>query len=66
MKIKEYIPSLYIHYAEIGEDSDRRNYIVSNEKIKKKGFVARRSIDEGIQQLIKAYKMLPEGNFYNA
>lgn len=66
LKIKEHVPSLYIHYAEVGSDPDRRNYIVSNEKIKRKGFAARRSLDEGIQQLLKAYRMLPRGNFRNA
>jgi nucleoside-diphosphate-sugar epimerase len=65
-KIKEYVPSLYIHYAEVGSDPDKRNYIVSNDKIKQKGFEAKRSLDEGIQQLIKAYKMLPKGNYRNA
>lgn len=66
LKIKEYVPSLYIHYAEVGSDPDRRNYIVSNAKINRKGFVARCWLDEGIQQLIKAYQMLPGGNFRNA
>lgn len=66
LKIKEHVPSLYIHFAEVGSDPDKRNYIVSNAKISRKGFVARRSLDEGIQQLIKAYQMLPEGNFRNA
>ena len=66
LKIKAHLPSLYIHYAEIGSDPDRRNYIVSNEKIRWKGFVASRSLDEGIQQLIRAYRMLPKGNLRNA
>lgn len=66
LKIKEHVPSLYIHYAEIGSDSDRRNYIVSNEKINLKGFVARRSLDEGIEHLLNAYRMLPRGNWRNA
>jgi nucleoside-diphosphate-sugar epimerase len=66
MKIKDYVPSLYIHYAEVGSDPDRRNYIVSNEKIKQKGFVACRSLDEGIQQLLKVWRMLPRGTFRNA
>jgi nucleoside-diphosphate-sugar epimerase len=65
-KIKEHIPSLYIHFAEIGSDPDRRNYIVSNDKIRRKGFMACHSIDEGIAQLLKAYRMLPTGNFRNA
>lgn len=65
-KIREHISNLYIHYAEIGSDPDKRNYIVSNEKIRKMGFAAQHSLDEGIQQLIKLYRILPGGNFYNA
>lgn len=65
-KIKEYVPSLYIHYAEVGFDPDKRNYIVSNDKIKQKGFEARHSLDEGIQQLMKAYQILPKGSYRNA
>ena len=66
LKIKEYVPSLYIHYAEVGSDPDRRNYVVSNEKIKQKGFIASRSLDEGIQQLMKVCQMLVRENFRNA
>lgn len=66
LKIKEHVPALYIHYAETGSDPDRRNYIVSNEKIGRKGFVARHSLDEGIKQLLKTYRMLPIGDWRNA
>jgi len=65
-KIKEHIPSLYIHYSEIGCDPDKRNYIVSNDKIMSKGFKAKWSIDYGIKELIKGYKMIPKGKFCNA
>lgn len=65
IKIKEYVPSLYIHYAEVGSDPDRRNYIISNEKINRKGFTAHSSLDEGIKQLLKAYQMLPRGTHRN-
>ncbi len=64
-KIKEYIPQFYIHYAEVGSDPDKRNYIVSNEKIKKKGFEATHSLDEGIKQLITTYQMFPRGRYAN-
>lgn len=64
-KIKEYVPSLYIHYAEIGADPDKRNYIVSNDKINQKGFFAKHSLDEGIQQLLKLYSLLPPDSFHN-
>ena len=65
LKIKQHVPGLYVHYGKIGSDPDKRNYVVSNEKLRNKGFVARHSLDEGIKQLLKAYSMLPRGNFYN-
>jgi nucleoside-diphosphate-sugar epimerase len=65
-KIKEYVPSLYVHYAEVGSDPDRRNYIVSNDKINRHGCAATRSLDQGIQQLLKAYRMLPRPSHRNA
>ncbi len=57
-KIKEYVPRLQIQYAEVDSDPDKRNYIVSTEKINRKGFTAKRSLDQGIQELIKAYRLL--------
>ncbi|MBM4438408.1 MAG: hypothetical protein FJ029_14540 [Actinobacteria bacterium] len=57
LAIKKHVPRLYIHAAEVGEDPDKRNYIVSNDKIKAQGFEARHSLDEGIEQLLKAYRM---------
>jgi len=66
LKIKHYVPDFYIHAADVGSDPDKRNYIVSNEKIKRKGFVAVHSIDEGIQQLLKAYRMMPPNGFANS
>ena len=52
----------YLHYAEIGKDEDQRNYEVSYEKIKSKGFAPKISIDQGIDELIKTSKLL---NIYN-
>ena len=58
LKIKEYVPEFYLHFAEVGEDPDKRNYIVSNRRLREAGFEARRSLDEGIQELLKGYRML--------
>ena len=64
-KVKQYVPNLYVDFAQIGCDPDKRNYIVSNEKLRKAGFAARRTLDDGIVELIKGYRMLarnPLGN----
>jgi len=66
MKIKEHIPGFFIHYADIGSDLDKRNYIVSNLRLREAGFEARRSLDQGIRELIKGYRMLGRELFRNA
>jgi nucleoside-diphosphate-sugar epimerase len=65
LKIKEYVPELYIHFAEIGSDPDKRNYIVSNQRLRGAGFEAKRSLDFGIQELMKGYKMLARAEMKN-
>jgi nucleoside-diphosphate-sugar epimerase len=57
-KVKTYVPNFYIHYSEIGSDPDKRNYIVSNQRLREAGFEAKRSLDQGILELLQAYRML--------
>ena len=64
-KIKEYVPELYIHSAEIGEDPDKRDYIVSNEKIESLGWNPDYTLDDGILELIKGYKIIRPNRFVN-
>jgi nucleoside-diphosphate-sugar epimerase len=64
-KIQEYVPKFYVHYSEVGSDPDKRNYIVSNQRLREAGFEARRSLDEGISELIKGYRMIGRGQFGN-
>ncbi len=58
LKIKEYVPEFYIHFARIGSDPDKRNYIVSNQRLREAGFEAKRSLDDGVRELLKGYRML--------
>jgi nucleoside-diphosphate-sugar epimerase len=62
-KVKEYVPNLVIIEEQFKEDFDKRNYVVSNEKLEKTGWYCDYSIDAGIQELLSAYKMI--SNFKN-
>ena len=62
-KIKEYVPNLVIIEEQFKEDFDKRNYVVSNEKLEKTGWSCDFSLDAGIQELLKAYEMI--SNFKN-
>ena len=64
-RIKKYLPNFSIHCAEIGEDPDKRDYIVSNKKILSTGWKTQWSLDDGIQQLIKCYKLLQTNSYTN-
>ncbi len=56
--IKQKIPDVYFHYAEIGEDLDKRNYQVSYNKINKLGFDVSITIEDGIEELKKCITLI--------
>ena len=64
-KIKEYIPEFFIHCAPVGEDPDKRDYLVSNEKLEGLGWKPNFDLDMGIKELLKAYRMLKVNAFSN-
>jgi nucleoside-diphosphate-sugar epimerase len=66
LKVKQYVPKFYIHFAPIGQDPDKRNYVVSNQRLRHAGFAARRSLDDGIRELLKGYAMTGLGMYRNA
>jgi nucleoside-diphosphate-sugar epimerase len=57
LEVKKQVPSFYLHFAPIGQDPDKRNYIVSSQRLKEAGFVASRSLQAGIRELLKGYRM---------
>jgi nucleoside-diphosphate-sugar epimerase len=64
--VQKYISNFYIHFAPIGQDPDKRNYIVSSDRLRQTGFEAKRTLDDGIQELIKGYRMMGRPLFKNA
>jgi nucleoside-diphosphate-sugar epimerase len=64
-KIKAHVPRFTIMEAEIGEDPDKRDYLVSNEKIEKTGWKPQYGLDAGITELVKGYRMLKNSLYTN-
>lgn len=64
-EIKKQIPEFNIISSKTGKDPDQRDYLVSNEKLEALGWKPEHSLSDGIEELIKGYKILPEGNFGN-
>ena len=63
--IQKQIPKFIFIDEQIGKDPDQRNYIVSNEKIQSTGFETEFSLDRGIEELIKGYKMIKNSLYGN-
>ena len=64
-EIKKQVPDFYFVEAEVGEDPDKRNYIVSNAKIEATGFKPDVSLQAGIAELIKGYQVIRRNQFSN-
>ena len=64
-EIKKQVPDFYFTEAKIGEDPDKRDYIVSNAKIEKMGFVPDYSLQQSIADLIKGYQIIKRNQFAN-
>lgn len=61
-EVKRQFPRTYVHYAEVGEDPDKRDYAVSYAKIRKHGFETTYSLEEGVSELLRA---LPSVKIHN-
>ena len=63
--IKQLVPDFVIKTEDFASDPDKRNYIVSNEKIESTGFETQFDLDHGISELIKGYTMIKNNRFGN-
>jgi nucleoside-diphosphate-sugar epimerase len=57
-RIKLQIPDFQYLEAPVGEDPDKRDYIVSNSRIEATGYAPAYSLDTGITELIKGFRMI--------
>ncbi len=64
-EIKQQVPGFVYMEAPIGEDPDKRDYIVSNERIESTGFMPEHSLQQGIAELLKGYQILRNERYTN-
>jgi nucleoside-diphosphate-sugar epimerase len=64
-RIQTQIPDFVFVDAPIGKDPDQRNYIVSNAKIEATGFTPKYSLEAGIRELAKGYRMIRNARYGN-
>ena len=65
-EIRRQVPDFVITESAVGKDPDQRNYIVSNEKIERTGYRPQVSIQKGIAELIKGFRIVRRDQFSNA
>jgi nucleoside-diphosphate-sugar epimerase len=63
--IKQFVPDFHILESTLGEDPDKRDYIVSNEKLESLGWAPKHSLEMGIEELLKTYKFLVVNPYRN-
>jgi len=63
--IQKHLPKFVFLEAPIGEDPDKRDYIVSNARIAATGYKPEWSLDRGIQELIKGFTILRNSIYSN-
>lgn len=48
----------YVHYADVGEDADKRNYVVSYKKLNSLGYKTSIAVEQGIDELVHGFQVI--------
>ena len=63
LAIQKVLPDTAIIESEIGSDPDKRDYIVSNDKIEALGWKPKYSIEDGVKQLLEMFPIIDNVNY---
>jgi nucleoside-diphosphate-sugar epimerase len=61
-KIQKFVSDLVIVENDFKKDFDQRNYMVSNKKLESMGWSPKYTLEDGIEELILAYKLIEKFN----
>lgn len=64
-RIARHVPGFVWLEAPVGEDPDKRDYIVSNARIEATGYRPAHGLDDGIRELVKGYRTIRNAQFSN-
>ena len=64
-RIQRHLPAFVFLESEIGQDPDKRDYVISNEKVERTGYRPAYSLDDGIRELIKGFAMIRNTRYSN-
>lgn len=64
-RIRAAVPDFQVLESDIGQDPDRRDYIVSNDKLESLGWRPEYGLDDGIKELVKGYTMIRDGGAFD-
>lgn len=64
-RIRAEVPEFVYFESNVGQDPDKRDYIVSNARIEAAGWRPTRSLDAGIRELVKTYRIARQRTFTN-
>ena len=64
-RIAQHIPGFTYLEAEVGEDPDKRNYIVSNSRLEAIGWKPVYTLDDGIEELKKVFTIIKNNKYSN-
>ena len=59
------MPNFYFVEAQYATDPDARDYVVSDDKLRATGFETTMTLDKGITELLKGYRMLDNSRYSN-
>jgi nucleoside-diphosphate-sugar epimerase len=63
--IQKLLPGFQFPISDVGEDPDKRNYVISNRRIEATGFQTKVTLEEGVRELIKCYQILKRVDYAN-